>query len=90
MNLPNLPMSRWQRWCLVLLRKPVLWAFMVCTSGATLMMVQSMAQTQMPGWPKPSAKQTAAGSMASSNSSVAGGELRRKADREARPDETDR
>ena len=84
MNLPNLPMSRWQRWCLVLLRKPVLWAFMVCTGGATLMMVQGMAETQMPGWPKPQAKQSAAGSVTVSSGAVSTAQF------EKRTDETER
>jgi hypothetical protein len=84
MNLPNLPMSRWQRWSLVLLRKPVLWALMVCTSGATLMMVQSMADTNAPGWPKQAAKREVAGALAVSRGAAS------SAHGEQRPDDTER
>ncbi len=43
----SLPMSRFDRCCAILFKKPVVWAFMVCTGGATLMMVDGIAQTQM-------------------------------------------
>jgi hypothetical protein len=84
MNLSDLPMSRWERWCLALTRKPVLWAFMVCTGGATLIMVQGMAQTQMPGWPKPPAKQSATGPVAVSSGAASAAQI------EKRTDETER
>jgi hypothetical protein len=84
MNLPNLPLSRWERCCLVLLRKPVLWAFMVCTGGATLMMVQGMAQTQMPGWPKPPATQEASGSVAVNSGALSSAQIEKRLDEKER------
>ena len=84
MNLPNLPMSRWERCCLVLVRKPVLWALMVCTGGATLMMVQGMAESQLPGWPKPEAKRSTAESVVVSGGAGSSAQI------EKRTDETER
>jgi hypothetical protein len=84
MNSPSLPTSRWDRFCLLFMRKPVVWAFMVCTGGATLMMVQGMAESQMPGWPKPPAQPSASGSVAVSSGAVSSAHL------EKRTDETER
>ena len=72
----NLPMSRWDRWCMVVVSKPVVWALMLCTGGATLMMVQSMAE--MPGRPTPpatQAKQAAAGTVAANSGAVTSAQI---------------
>jgi hypothetical protein len=54
----NLPLSRRERVLLGLFRKPVLWALMVCTSGAALMMVDGIAQTQLANQPASMPKST--------------------------------
>src|SRR5262249_15210960 len=72
MDLPNLPMSRFERWCLVLFKKPVLWALMVCTGGAALMMVDGIAQTQMPTRSPSAAKSTAPASLAAGSTTPDG------------------
>jgi hypothetical protein len=85
----NLPMSRWDRWCMVVVSKPVVWALMLCTGGATLMMVQSMAE--MPGRPTPpavqaaqAATQTAAGTVAANSGAVSTVQLEIRSDEQER------
>jgi hypothetical protein len=76
----NLPLSRWDRWCVVVVSKPVVWALMLCTGGATLMMVQSMAE--MPGRPTPPATQattpTAVGSVAANRGAASAAQLEKR------------